>query len=64
MQFIEKEMFEMNNELYDLNNEDLSNIDGGFAVSLGFTIAVCVEAFGFVASEIYLYNQNKALNKK
>ena len=57
-------MFEMNNELYDLNNEDLSNIDGGFAVSLGFTIAVCVEAFGFVASEIYLYNQNKALNKK
>ena len=54
----------MNNAFCLLDENELVGIDGGFAVSLGFTVCVCVEVFAGVAAEVFLYNENKKLDER
>ena len=48
-----------NNKLCLLDEKELTETNGGFAVSLAFTVCVCVEVFVGTAAGVFLYNENK-----
>ena len=45
----------------ELEENELFEMNGGFAVSLGFTIAVCLELFLGTAAYVALEQENKRL---
>ena len=54
----------MNNKFCLLDEKELTETNGGFAVSWAFTVCVCVEVFVGTAAGVFLYNENKKLDER